>query len=137
MIPKRTPSPPVDHPRTPLPSGHFLALPPSYAQPSGSITSPSTSSHTSHGLAPNVASLASADFEVDVKTGFLPRTKNVERLLSAWEIWEEALDAARGSGSADDNLRLGGGRERDALWRSGIEMVSWLGSWPPIAAHKV
>lgn len=103
-----------------LPSGHFLSLPPSYAGPS---TSPSTSSAQSGGLAPNTASLASADFEVDVRTGFLPGSKNVERLPQPWEIWEEALDAARGT-AVGDGLRLGGGRPKEVLWRAGIEVMA-------------
>ena len=108
-----------------LPPGHFLSLPPSYAQstdlfPSGT---PSTAAHTSNGLAPNIASLAAADFEVDVRTGFLPSDKNIERLPTDWILWEEALDAARGNGHPGDGLRLGGGRDRDELWRAGIESV--------------
>jgi len=71
-----------------------------------------------------VASLASADFEVDVRTGFLPATKNVERLPEAWEVWEEALDAARGGGMEGKSLMLGGGGDREDLWRAGIETVS-------------
>ena len=110
-----------------LPPGHFLSLPPSYSQPSAQFSSgvPSTSAHTSGGLAPNIASLAGADFDVDVRTGFLPATLNVERLPSEWEIWEAALDAARGNGVVGEtSLRIGGGRDRDQLWRSGIESVS-------------
>lgn len=102
-----------------LPSSHFLSLPPSYAGPSNSA---STSSAQSNGLAPNTADLASADFEVDVRTGFLPGSKNVERLPASWEIWEEALDAARGI-AAGDGLILGGARPKEVLWRKGIEAM--------------
>ena len=107
MIHKRTPSPTPTR-RIPLPPGHFLSLQPSYAQstelfPSGT---PSTSAHDSNGLAPNVASLASADFDVDVRSGFLPSTQNLDRLPAAWEVWEEAFDAARGRG-VGDGLRIG------------------------------
>ena len=123
MIPQRTPSPPPLR-RLALPPGHFLSLPPSYADQTPEFPSgvPSTSAHTSHGLAPNVASLASADFDVDVRTGFLPATLNVDRLLLQWEVWEEALDAARGQ-SVGEGLQLKGGREQERLWRSGIESV--------------
>jgi hypothetical protein len=111
--------------RLPLPPGHFLSLPPSYADATDSHPSggPTTSSHESNGLAPNVASLASADFEVDVRTGFLPGTANVDRLTGAWSIWEDALDAARGE-SVGDGLQMGGKREKDKLWRKAIQEVS-------------
>ena len=100
-----------------FPSEHFFSLPPSF---NSTDTSGSTSSHTSRGLAPNVASLASADYEVDVRTGFLPADRNLRRLPAAWEVWESALDAAQAGGG----LRLGGGREDDKLWRVGIVKVS-------------
>lgn len=108
-----------------LPPGHFLSLPPSFAEPTSSFPSgaPTTSSHTSNGLAPNIASLASADFEVDVRTGFLPATKNVDRLGGRYEVWEEALDAARGEGPGD-GLIVGGQRDREVLWRSAVRSVS-------------
>jgi indoleamine 2,3-dioxygenase len=107
-----------------LPPGHFFSLPPSFAGPSDSAPSSgqTTSAHTSNGFAPNIASLASADFEVDVRTGFLPADRNVERLGARWVVWEEALDAARGAGPGDGVL-LGGKRDRELLWRKGVESV--------------
>lgn len=115
-----------------LPPNHFLSLAPSFSQPNALYPSgaPSTSSAASNGLAPNTASLASADFEVDVRTGFLPATKNVERLSGEYEVWEEALDAARGS-EVGGGVMLGGKRGKDQLWRAGVESVSdfyWLES---------
>lgn len=107
-----------------LPTKHFLSLPPSYAQPSQPSSS-GTSSHASGGLAPNVASLAAADFDVDVRTGFLPANKNVERLPADWSLWEEALLAAKGD-NINDGLRLKGPRESDLLWRQGVETVSFV-----------
>ncbi|ODO07543.1 tryptophan 2,3-dioxygenase [Cryptococcus wingfieldii CBS 7118] len=126
MLPKRTPSPPPAH-RAQLPPDHFLALAPSFNQgnyefPSGA---PSTASAASNGLAPNTASLASADFDVDVRTGFLPPSKNVARLSGYYEMWEEALDAARGSG-VGDGLQVGGRREKDQLWRAGVASLPVL-----------
>ena len=121
MLPQRSPSPSPSSSRPPLPPGHFLSLPPTYAQgfPSSSGAQ-STASHLSRGLAPNVASLASADFDVDVRTGFLPGTKNIERLPDEWDLWEDALAAARGC------LVLGGGQETDKLWRDAVESMSVL-----------
>ncbi|WWC99605.1 hypothetical protein V866_006509 [Kwoniella sp. B9012] len=125
MIPKRSPSPVPSSPMThQLPPNHFLSLQPSFAQPTVAFPSgvPSTSSHESHGQAPNTASLASADFEVDVRTGFLPGSKNVERLTGRYEVWEEALDAAKGS-QPGSGLIIGGQREQENLWRNGIQMM--------------
>ncbi|OCF73732.1 tryptophan 2,3-dioxygenase [Kwoniella mangroviensis CBS 8886] len=125
MIPKRSPSPVPSSPMThQLPPNHFLSLQPSFAQPTVAFPSgvPSTSSHESHGQAPNTASLASADFEVDVRTGFLPGAKNVERLTGKYEVWEEALDAAKGS-QPGSGLIIGGQREQENLWRNGIQMM--------------
>ncbi|WVQ85424.1 hypothetical protein IAT38_007589 [Cryptococcus sp. DSM 104549] len=126
MIPKRSPSP-TPAASHPLPAGHFLSLAPSYAQPTASYPSgaPPTASHASGGLAPNTASLASADFDVDVRTGFLPASKNVERLGGEYEVWEEALDAARGGG-VGEGVMLGGKREKDRLWREGVQSLPVL-----------
>lgn len=105
-----------------LPPGHFLSLPPSFAQPDCPSSS-NTASHAADGLAPNVASLAAADYDVDVRTGFLPGTNNVTRLPSDWDLWEDALSAARGEG-VGQGLRLRGTGTKDQLWRQGIESVS-------------
>ncbi|WVW82228.1 hypothetical protein I302_104234 [Kwoniella bestiolae CBS 10118] len=126
MIPKRSPSPvpsSSSHIHQ-LPPNHFLSLQPSFAQPSVAFPSgvPSTSSHESNGQAPNTASLASADFEVDVRTGFLPGSSNVVRLQGKYEVWEEALDAARSS-QPGQGLIVGGQRDQERLWRKGIEMM--------------
>ena len=133
MFPPHTPSSRLA-PSISLPPNHFLSLAPSFTQPNALYPSgsPSTSSAASNGLAPNTASLASADFEVDVRTGFLPATKNVERLSGEYEVWEEALDAARGS-AVGGGVMLGGKREKDQLWRAGVESVRgfyWLESAP-------
>ncbi|WVQ97368.1 hypothetical protein IAU59_004480 [Kwoniella sp. CBS 9459] len=130
MIPQRSPSPAPgsssggNGAHFDLPPNHFLSLQPSFAQstdlyPSGA---PTTSAHESNGLAPNTASLASADFDVDVRTGFLPGSKNVVRLEGKYAVWEEALDAARG-GQAGDGLIVGGQRDKERLWREAVNMM--------------
>ncbi|WWD17946.1 hypothetical protein CI109_102391 [Kwoniella shandongensis] len=126
MLPQR-PSSPVASSSS-LPPDHFLALQPSFSQPTAAFPSgvPSTSSHQAHGLAPNTASLASADFEVDVRTGFLPGSSNVERLSGKYEVWEEALDAARGGGRLGEGLIVGGTREKERLWRKGVQLIPVL-----------
>ncbi|WVR05828.1 hypothetical protein IAU60_002853 [Kwoniella sp. DSM 27419] len=128
MLPQRSPSPkPTTSLLNSLPANHFLSLQPSYAQPTELFPSgaPTTSAHESNGLAPNTASLASADFDVDVRTGFLPGSKNVERLAGAYEVWEEALDAARGN-APGEGLIVGGQRDKERLWRQAVNMMPVL-----------
>ncbi|KAK8865869.1 hypothetical protein IAR55_001017 [Kwoniella newhampshirensis] len=127
MLPQRSPSPGPSSSAS-LPPGHFLSLQPSYSQPTVAFPSgaPSTSSHEANGLAPNTASLASADFEVDVRTGFLPGTSNVQRLGGKYEVWEEALDAARGGGKVGEGLIVGGKRDKERLWRDGVQSMPVL-----------
>lgn len=113
------------HPLAALPPGHFLALPPTFSNdPRTSLT---TASHAAPGLAPNVASLAAADFDVDVRTGFLPPTANVTRLFAPYDVWEDALDAARGAGPGD-GLRLGGcgNGKREQAWREAVAAIGVL-----------
>jgi len=108
---------------TALPPGHFLALPPTFSNdPRTSLT---TNSHAAPGLAPNTASLAAADFDVDVRTGFLPPGENISRLPAPYDIWEDAFEAARGEGPGD-GLRLGGGPREDA-WRAAVASLPTLG----------
>ncbi|KAL1408786.1 hypothetical protein Q8F55_005599 [Vanrija albida] len=115
---------PIDHPLAALPPGHFLALPPTFSNDPN--TSLSTTSHAAPGLAPNVASLAAADFDVDVRTGFLPGSANVARLPAPYDVWEEALDAAAGS-RVGDGLRLNGGREdKEMSWRTAVASLPTL-----------
>lgn len=102
-----------------LPPGHFLALPPTFSN--DPRTSQSTASHAAT-EAPNVASLAAADFDVDVRTGFLPPGVNVARLPEPYDVWEEALDAASGE-NPGDGLRLGGG-SREEAWRAAMDSMA-------------
>ncbi|GMK58426.1 hypothetical protein CspeluHIS016_0504580 [Cutaneotrichosporon spelunceum] len=106
-----------------LPAGHFLALPPTFSN--NDRTSLTTESHVGLGTAPNVASLAAADFDVDVRTGFLPPTVNVARLPAPYDVWEDALDAASGEGPGL-GVRLGGGRPEDDAWRSAVATMPVL-----------
>ncbi|KAJ9108146.1 hypothetical protein QFC19_002614 [Naganishia cerealis] len=117
-----------------LPPGHFLALPPTHAAAPASTTTAhhhdvdvQTSAQTvtpnlaAGNLAPNTSTTASADFEVDVRTGFLPFDAAVDRLPAEYEVWEEALWAARGEGVVGQNLRLGVDGLQEQVWRKGIE----------------
>lgn len=110
------------HPLASLPPGHFLALPPTFSNDPG--TSITTASHAAP-TAPNVASLAAADFDVDVRTGFLPPKANIERLPAPYDVWEDALKAASGD-RPGDGVRLGGGRPKDEAWREGVRAMPVL-----------
>lgn len=55
----------------------------------------------------------------------MPATKNVDRLDGRFVVWEEAMDAARGSGPGD-GLVLGAAREREVLWRRGVRSMPTL-----------
>lgn len=97
-----------------LPSNHFLALPPSFA--SSSLSHPNSDS-----LAPPTTTLASADFDVDVRTGFLPGAPGLSALPIEYALWEELLEDAK-SGA----VKIGGVGEqadRGARWRDTVETV--------------
>lgn len=141
-----------------LPPGHFLSLPATHAspQPHTAISAPAahadtyTSAQTvtphlgATNLAPNVSTTASADFEVDVRTGFLPFDAAIERLPARYAVWEEALWAARGEGVVGQCLRLGVDGIKEQVWRKGVEEVSNLPArerhiltWRNIDAHPL
>ena len=118
-----------------LPASHFLSLAPNHAAPPASLLSPSTT-HTTTSTASlpsavNTATTASADFDVDVRTGFLPFEPAVSRLPEEWAVWEEALIAARGGGVVGQGLRLGGAGssssdQRELVWQRGIQSMAVL-----------
>ncbi|KAI5453948.1 hypothetical protein NCC49_004943 [Naganishia albida] len=122
-----------------LPPGHFLSLPATHAAPQPNTSSTpaayadtftnaqTITPHLAAGnLAPNVSTTASADFEVDVRTGFLPFDAAVERLPAAYAVWEEALWAARGEGVVGQSLRLGVDGMKEQVWRKGVEEMPVL-----------
>jgi indoleamine 2,3-dioxygenase len=112
-----------------LPASHFLSLPPSLIAPSidnlNPLTSHATTSSIANSHAVNTATTASADFDVDVRTGFLPFEPAIDRLPQRWSVWEEALRAARGAGIPGQGLKLGGGKREEA-WRKGIREMPVL-----------
>ncbi|GAA95248.1 uncharacterized protein L969DRAFT_21923 [Mixia osmundae IAM 14324] len=71
---------------------------------------------------PDTSSTASADFDVDVRSGFLPPQEPIQRLLGELEDWELALDAREG-------MRYGGAAfsiEAAEAWRTGIRSMPVL-----------
>lgn len=71
-----------------LPPDHFLSLRPSFA--SGSVAHPDSAS-----AAPSTSTLASADFEVDTRTGFLPAEPGLLDVPARYALWESLLDRAK------------------------------------------
>ncbi|KAL7413731.1 Indoleamine 2,3-dioxygenase [Mrakia frigida] len=98
-----------------LPSGHFLSLAPTFTS---SLTNPSSSS-----LAPSTSTLASADFEVDVRTGFLPGEPGLSQLPREYAVWERLLEEAK-----EGAVKVGGGGEEGSgdRWRSQLEQMPIL-----------
>jgi hypothetical protein len=70
------------------------------------------------------------DFQISETTGFLPLDSPIQRLPDEWDLWEEALNAARGGGQPNASLQLGGG-DREILWRNGVDTVSHVLEIPP------
>jgi indoleamine 2,3-dioxygenase len=66
-----------------LPPNHFLALP--------RATFPDFRDQTY-----DTATVAAADYDVDVRTGFMPPRPPVARLDGDFEVWERTLDEALG-----------------------------------------
>ncbi|KZT50610.1 Indoleamine 2,3-dioxygenase, partial [Calocera cornea HHB12733] len=100
-----------------LPPNHFLSLPrPTLLSPSAPAT------------APDVSTLAGADYDVDVRTGFMPPSPPVTRLPAGYEHWERTLDAALSAG-----LKVGDKRsttpedlERAERWRATVRQMQTL-----------
>lgn len=95
-----------------LPPEHFLSLPRQGAMHLGSV--------------PDTSTLAAHDFDVDVRTGFMPPQPPCSRLPWPWEPWEQALEDA-----LMRRLKLGerrdlseGNRKESACWRQRVQNVS-------------
>lgn len=96
--------------------------PATYRSPGTAITSKTCTESPSL----DTSTLAAHDFDVDVRSGFMPPEPPVQRLPSAWQEWEEALDDA-----IDAKLRVGDSinitpdeAERSQLWRKRVEKAS-------------
>lgn len=80
-----------------LPPTHFLA---SLEQTSQTHDFFNPSSGQFH-LRPDVSTVASADFDIDVRSGFLPPEEPITRLPSEWNSWEDTLSEARKARASD------------------------------------
>lgn len=101
------------------PSGHFLARPP-VTPPAASCDEPSQADWVD-GARPDTSSLAAADYDVSVLTGFLPPDEPVQRLTGEWEVYEHLLESAQAE--VVGRSSLGAGRMTQG-WRDRVEAVS-------------
>lgn len=74
---------------------------------------------------PDTTTVAAHDFDVDVRTGFMPPQQPLARLPAQWEAWESALQDAvsqklKLAEAADSALS---DREASAKWRLGVRNV--------------
>ncbi|ORY53995.1 Indoleamine 2,3-dioxygenase [Leucosporidium creatinivorum] len=122
MAPRRVPFPihdEVQQDHTALPPDHFLSQRP--------ITPPQPDSviaerYWSARARPDTSSLAAADYDVSVLTGFLPPEEPVQRLEvgKEWELFEGCLDEAQ---EAVKVLEGGGVGRMDEAWREKIRAL--------------
>ena len=96
-----------------LPPNHFLSL----QRPNVFAPAPTG--------APDTSTLAAHDFDVDTRTGFMPPQPPLDRLPSAWEPWEAALeDAIMSKLQLADKPDLSrDDEERSERWRSTVREV--------------
>lgn len=91
-----------------LPADHFLSRP-RVALAQEGLAGPSAR--------PDLTTLAGADYDVDVRSGFLPPAPPLARLPPGpWQVWEDAWDAT-------DGLRAGQGEARNVKtkeWRTAV-----------------
>jgi|HubBroStandDraft_3_1064219.scaffolds.fasta_scaffold01937_6 indoleamine 2,3-dioxygenase len=102
------------HPSSSAPPTHFL----------------SQSRHT-RALGPrpgdtyDVSTVAAADYDVDVRSGFMPPTEPVARLDGDFGIWEDVLDAALGRVKLASDLADASEDEKSFVgrWRDQVRQV--------------
>jgi len=108
------------------PSGAAVDVPPGHFLAQREVSPPVQSDNNDDWLAgamPDTASLAAADYDVSVVSGFLPPDEPVQRLDGEWDAYEALLDKAQ---EQVKDLSSGGvGRISDE-WRTELEQVSRL-----------
>lgn len=73
----------------------------------------------------DVSTVAAADYDVDVRSGFMPPAEPVARLSEEFSIWEELLDAAMGHIKLASDLVDAGDDEKRYVnsWRERVRQV--------------
>lgn len=109
-----------------LPPGHFLAQRAVEPQPilDHHVDDQFALGTERHDRArPDTSSLAAADFDIDVRTGFLPPeepVQSIQHLGNGWDSFEQALDRAR---LFVCGLRGGGVGKIPEAWRDQVRQV--------------
>lgn len=104
-----------------MPPKHFLAI----------SRSANGASSSSGGKTFDTSTVAAVDFDVDVKTGFMPPRVPVVKLKGKMVAWEEVRDDAAGLTPTGEVLTLGVyatpiQKKRSAAWRRSVESVRLL-----------
>lgn len=106
----------------PTPSNHFLAQRP-------------TTTHTTRlrgeevqddGSLPDTSTLAAADFDVSVETGFLPPQEPVQSLKHLGNGWKEMEDCLERVGKEVEKIRGGGVGKLSHSFRESVKSVRLL-----------
>ena len=108
------------------PPTHFLSL---HRSSKPLSPRPSTAASTAY----DVSTVAAADFDIDVYSGFMPPAEPIARLEGQYEVWEDLLDVATASGSSEGGFRVrlaselvnASQAERDFVsdWRARVRQV--------------
>lgn len=77
--------------------------------------------HVSHSL--DTSTLAAADYDVDIRTGFMPPTPPVARLPAEFEVWESTLEEACGRLKLGQDTPSDEELELSEKWRSRTRQV--------------
>lgn len=73
----------------------------------------------------DVSTVAAADYDIDVRSGFMPPAEPVARLDDEYIVWEEVLDAAEGHIRLASDLADVGEDEKRYVssWRERVRQV--------------
>lgn len=99
-----------------LPSNHFLAQRP--------ITPPPESPPLRSSALPDTSSLAAADFDVSVETGFLPPQEPVQSLGELGSGWREMEDCLKAAVKEVEGISGGGVGKMSESFRQRVRLVS-------------
>lgn len=76
----------------------------------------------------DISTVAAADYDIDVRSGFMPPAEPVARLGDEFAVWEEVLDAAVGHMKLASDLAHASKDEKRYidLWRERVRQVRAL-----------
>lgn len=73
----------------------------------------------------DVSTVAAADYDIDVRSGFMPPAEPIARLGDEFAVWEDILDAAQGHIKLASDLADADDGEREYIqsWREQVRQV--------------